>query len=192
MPILCNARHERFAQLVAAGRSAGNAYVEAGYDCARHKARGHGHRLRTREDVQARIGELLGTQQKIVQEATEQAIEKTAIGKVWVLEHLREVVERAMQQRPVLDHEGRPTGEYRYDGNVANRALELIGRELGMFIKREEHGRPGEFANMTDEALRRDLIQMLTARGMTERQAERFLDAREAPPIEGEASEVKG
>ena len=31
------------------------------------------------------------------------------------------------------DENRRPCGEYRYEGNVANRALELIGKELGMF-----------------------------------------------------------
>jgi hypothetical protein len=43
------------------------------------------------------------------------------------------------RRSPVLDSEGRPTGEYRYGGNVANRALELLGKELGMFIDRSEH-----------------------------------------------------
>jgi hypothetical protein len=32
----------------------------------------------------------------------------------------------------------RPTGEYRWERAVANRALELIGKELGMFLSREE------------------------------------------------------
>lgn len=43
----------------------------------------------------------------------------------------------------VLDRDGKPTGEYRYDarrydGGVANRALELLGKEIGMFIARAE------------------------------------------------------
>jgi hypothetical protein len=33
-----------------------------------------------------------------------------------------ENVERAMQAQPVLDAKGVPTGEYRYEGSVANRA----------------------------------------------------------------------
>jgi hypothetical protein len=38
-----------------------------------------------------------------------------------------------MQGEPVLDRWGVPTGVYRYEGGVANKALELLGKELGMF-----------------------------------------------------------
>jgi hypothetical protein len=58
MPVLQNERHEHFAREVAKGKSAAAAYGLAGYECAPHKARGHGHRLRTREDITARIDEL--------------------------------------------------------------------------------------------------------------------------------------
>ena len=65
-----------------------------------------------------------------------------------------ENAERALQHVAVLDRAGKPTGEYRYDGNVANRALELLGKQQGMFIDRHEVGQPDEFANWTDEELR--------------------------------------
>jgi hypothetical protein len=58
MPALRNDRHELFAKALAGGKSASEAYRSAGYECAPHKARGHGHRLRTREDIAARIDEL--------------------------------------------------------------------------------------------------------------------------------------
>jgi hypothetical protein len=38
---------------------------------------------------------------------------------------------------PHLDHEGNPTGVYTYQGNVAIKALEMLGRELGMFAQRQ-------------------------------------------------------
>jgi len=60
----------------------------------------------------------------------------------------------------------------------------LIGISQKLAMKKTVCARPGGPKMMTDDALRRDLIQMLTARGMTERQAERFLEAREAPRIE--------
>ena len=56
----------------------------------------------------------------------------------WVLPMLKENAERAMQVRPVLDIRGQATGEYSWDGNVANRALELIGKHLGMFVEKRE------------------------------------------------------
>lgn len=72
------------------------------------------------------------------EKATERAIERAAISKAWVLENLRQNAERALQQRAVLDAQGKETGEFKYDGAVANRALELIGKELGMFINRRD------------------------------------------------------
>ena len=59
--------------------------------------------------------------------------ERVSLNADWVMTRLRENVERAMQLTPVLDRNGNPTGVFRYDGAVANRALELIGRHLGMF-----------------------------------------------------------
>jgi hypothetical protein len=49
-----------------------------------------------------------------VQEAA--AAHKAMVTKQWVLERLKENVERAMQAVPHLDHEGNPTGEYTYQG----------------------------------------------------------------------------
>jgi hypothetical protein len=43
-----------------------------------------------------------------------------------------------MQHQAVTLRDGTETGEYRYDGAVANKALELLGKELGMFISRSE------------------------------------------------------
>lgn len=56
----------------------------------------------------------------------------------WVIQKLVQNVNRSMQAEPVLDEEGNPTGIYRYAGNVANKALELLGKHLGMFIDRSE------------------------------------------------------
>lgn len=54
MPILQNTRHEKFAQLVASGKSADEAYQEAGYKRARQNA----HRMMTNDDITSRIAEL--------------------------------------------------------------------------------------------------------------------------------------
>src|SRR6266702_3026222 len=70
MPQLLNSRHELFARARASGESASTEYRAAGYQCAPHKARGHGHRLRTREDIAARIDELSAKARRRI--ATEQ------------------------------------------------------------------------------------------------------------------------
>ena len=54
------------------------------------------------------------------------------------LDQLVENVKMAKQAEPVLDHEGKPTGEYRQNLPAANKALELLGKELGMFVDRKE------------------------------------------------------
>lgn len=56
MPILENQRHELFAQEIAKGKSASEAYVNAGYRPSRKNAS----RLRTKEGIAARVVELQG------------------------------------------------------------------------------------------------------------------------------------
>ncbi len=68
-----------------------------------------------------------------IQEAMEARSERTKADQDWIVERLVENVERAMQLEPMTDREGKPTGEYVYQGNVANKALELLGRHAGMF-----------------------------------------------------------
>lgn len=54
MPVLSNPRHERFAQELAKGKTADEAYVEAGYQENRHNAS----RLKTNETIANRISEI--------------------------------------------------------------------------------------------------------------------------------------
>jgi hypothetical protein len=64
-----------------------------------------------------------------------------------------------MQAVPVLDAKGNPTGDFTYQGNVANRALELLGKEQGMFVERKEVGKPGDFEALTDDELAEAIVQ---------------------------------
>lgn len=146
MPVLDNPRHERFAQELASGKSASEAFVKAGYK----KNDGNAIRLKGNEKVQARLGELLG-----------KAAKKVELDKEWVISRLMENANRAMQAQQVLDSEGKPTGEFRYNGAVANRALELLGKEIGMFIDRHEIGDPGGFARMSDDELRKFIAERI-------------------------------
>ncbi len=68
-----------------------------------------------------------------IQEAMAARSERTKADQDWIVERLVENVERAMQLEPVTDREGKPVGEHVYQGNVANKALELLGKHLGMF-----------------------------------------------------------
>ncbi len=131
MPVLKNPKHERFAQELARGSSAAAAYETAGFKPSRPNAS----RLQHDENVRQRVAEILAHKEKITEKATEKAIENAALSKEWVLERLMSNVERSMQEEPVIIG-GKATGEYTYNGAVANRALELLGKEMGMFIDR--------------------------------------------------------
>jgi hypothetical protein len=69
-----------------------------------------------------------------------------------------------MQAQPVLDRAGNPTGSYVYNGAAAYRALELLGKELGMFIERRENKIVDEFDNMSNEELEAWLDERAAAR----------------------------
>ena len=56
-------------------------------------------------------------------------------------------------RRKTGDGEEEVPGEFVYNGSVANKALELLGKEPGMFIDRKEVGGPNEFERMNDEDL---------------------------------------
>jgi hypothetical protein len=150
---LRNPRYERFAYGLADGKPAYQAYIDAGF--AKAGAAQSASRLlkSQRAGIRARVAEILQERERIGAAGTKLAIERTAIDKEWVIERLRENVERAMQARPVLNRAGNPTGSYVYNGAVANRALELLGKELGMFIERRENKIVDEFDNMSIEEI---------------------------------------
>ena len=155
MPTLENAQHEKFVQELVKGKNHGEAYLAAGYKAkSTSVASAAATRLLKDEKIQARLGELHDA-------AKFAALETVSVTRAWVLEKLVENVHRALQAEPVLDSDGTPTGEYKYNGNVANRALELLGKEVGMFIDRKEVGKPGDFSNLSDAELL-DLIQSET------------------------------
>jgi hypothetical protein len=55
---------------------------------------------------------------------------------------------------------------HQYDGTAANRAAELLGKELSMFTDRHEIGGPGDFSRLTDDELRAKVREMYEAAGV--------------------------
>lgn len=74
----------------------------------------------------------------------------------WVIARLHEVYNVAMAAVQVLDRKGNPTGVYKVDIAGANRALELIGKHIGMFEQRIEVTHKGEVHH---------LLEAIAARG---------------------------
>jgi phage terminase small subunit len=120
-----NPKQQRFVEEYLVDLNATQAAIRAGY--SERTARQLGAKNMAKPEIAAEIARLKG-------ERTKQA----AISEEWVVKGLVEQVNRAMTAVPVLDAEGNPTGFYTYQGNVANRALELLGKHLGMFAERRE------------------------------------------------------
>jgi hypothetical protein len=77
MPVLKNARHERFAQNKAKGMSIGPAYTAAGYKAKDHSAEVNGARLLKNAEVQNRIAELQGSTAKQITDVRDAARQHT-------------------------------------------------------------------------------------------------------------------
>lgn len=120
-----NARQQRFVEEYLVDLNATAAAIRAGYSAK--TAQEQGSRLLSNVMVQAAI-----------QAARQAQSKRTEITQDYVLTRLRENLERAMQAEPVVDREGNATGEYTYQGSVANRACELLGKHLGMFADKHE------------------------------------------------------
>lgn len=70
----------------------------------------------------------------------------------WVLMRLKQVSDRSMQAEPVLkwDYDEKKfveTGEYQFDSAGANKATELIGKHLGMFVNKVDVTTKGDSLN---------------------------------------------
>jgi len=75
--------------------------------------------------------------QAAVQQAQESLVARVELSQEWVIDRLREIVDRSMASVPVMDAKGKETGAYSFNGGVANRALELLGKHMGMFVDRK-------------------------------------------------------
>lgn len=127
---LHNPRHEKFASLIATGVPIGQAYVNAGYSSI--GAGPSGHALLRKPLVAARVNEL----KELCHISKYQAHE---LNREWVLTRLMENASAALRGEPKRNAKGEDTGERIYDRAAANRALELLGKECGLFKDTVDH-----------------------------------------------------
>lgn len=135
------AKQEHFAHLVAKGLSGTEAAKQAGFAAVSAHVRAS--RMLKIDKVAARVAEIRNNISNLV-------AEKSAIDKTWVIDQLVENVSMAKQAIAVTDREGHETGEYEQNLAAANRALELIGKEIGMFVDRKEI-RTGKLDHLSPE-----------------------------------------
>jgi len=73
-----------------------------------------------------------------IDELIEQRAGDILLDRFYVVEGIKDVVQKSMQAEPVLI-DGMPTGEYRFDSQAALRGYELLGKHLKMFTDRVEN-----------------------------------------------------
>jgi hypothetical protein len=120
MPMLKNSRRERFAQLLAGGKTAIDAYDQAGY----RRNDGNAAAMAKKEEIKSRVMEINGL-----------AAQRAAITK-----------EKLIEWADEIRREARERGQY----SAAIAALKEIGILTGLRIERSERGAPHEFSELSD------------------------------------------
>src|SRR5262249_50186311 len=133
MATLSNPKHEAFAQAFAVGPHAGNA--TAAYKAVYGKPnRPQASRLQHRQNIAQRVLQIRIELTAREAEANAKASAELAITKQSVLGRIDEVARRCMQHVAVLDADGAPIGEYKFEATAAIKALELLGKHVGLFV----------------------------------------------------------
>lgn len=142
MPVLSDAYREAFCQFIAAGEHQNDALLKARMHAGRDAPLTSGSvaamasQLLRKPEVRARVGELLGQELKTLHPRDRQALaaavntappllQTIVLTREWVIEQLIDNVKLAK----AVDT---------FNLNAANKALELLGREVGMFVERRE------------------------------------------------------
>jgi len=87
-----------------------------------------------------------------IEEKRQEYARKNNVTPDWVVANAKKIVIRCMQEEPVYDKEGNPTGEYRFDSAGAIGALRILAKFLGMertTIEHQDSGGLGIILNLT-------------------------------------------
>ena len=140
MPVLSIIRQELFAQARSRGMTITEAYVEAKYsttDQTPIQMKDAGMRVDRQSKVRARINELVEQKSEAREERDEQrkdlAVYEDAMNSAEILEGLRTVFTLAIKQSVHQTKDGDLVEGDPVNLGAANRALELMGKQKGMF-----------------------------------------------------------
>jgi len=117
-------KQEQFCREYIIDLNATQAAIRAGY--SPKTAGSVGHENLKKPEIASRITELQQERGK-----------QSEITAQWVLDNLKFVAERCLTPEPMVDREGNII-EWRFDSSGANKALETIGKHLGMFKEKLE------------------------------------------------------
>ena len=127
---MLSAKVERFCLEYVVDYNGTQAAIRAGY--SDKSAYSQANRMLKNADVLARIRALQEEQAK-----------RLSLNSDMVVAKIMETYSRCMQAEPVMEwdymaKEYKPTGEYTFDSKGALRALELLGKHIGMFVDKHE------------------------------------------------------
>ena len=126
-------KQEKFAQCLFSGMSQREAY-KATYDAKNMK-----------DNVIDIAASKLFKNPKVtirLEQLTDELKERNMVTVEWVLNKLKSVCERCMQEEAVMTKDGDEyveSGVYKFEHSGANKSLELLGKHLGMFTDKIEH-----------------------------------------------------
>jgi phage terminase small subunit len=129
-------KQERFVQEYLIDDNATQAALRAGYksgDIGRQLTKTHGKKI---------YPEVLAAIESAHKQRSEQLKEKGEVTTEYVVANLREVVERCLQRAPVLNTKGKQVQDedgnnlWEFNASGANKALESLGKYLGMFTEK--------------------------------------------------------
>lgn len=115
-----NSQQKQFADEYLIDLNGTKAAIRAGYSA--HSARAQASQLLDIQEVQDYISE----RQKKVTDKIGYSLER-------VLTNFATIYDRCIQAEPVLDYEGNPTGEWKFDASNAIKANENIGKHIGFY-----------------------------------------------------------
>jgi phage terminase small subunit len=133
MPVLLNSRHERFAQLLAGGKSQRNAYLAAGYRCSLEAADSSASDLLRNPKIFHRVVEIKG-----------KGAERAEVTVQSLIAEAEEVRRLAMANKQC---------------SAAVSAIREKGILSGNRIKRSEHSQSSEFEHMSDAELTAAVVE---------------------------------
>lgn len=178
MPALLNPKWELACHALTTGLSQAEAYKAGGFK----KDTATAGRFFKRPEIAARVAEIIAEKRQIEQQAAQRAAAEVEVDRAWIMRNLRHNALSAMRGSPLYDRGGNrlrdAEGNLRYtkpDHMSANRSLELMGREIGMFINRHEVGGAGDFARLTEEELNGQIVQTLQAFGVPDKLAKKLI-----------------
>ncbi len=90
-----------------------------------------------------------------IQKAMEKRAAAVDISAEYVLNGIKNLIDRCEQKIPVLDDKGEPTGEWRFEGSTAMRGYEMLGRHLKLFTDKVEIDVGGALAERMKESRER-------------------------------------